>query len=330
MAINKVSIQNISVFDDMTIELSDGINIFIGENGTGKTHLLKILYSFCETETSDDECYEFIFFSKFNDYFGSNIRISESTHLNVVFKIEAKSYELPLCIWNRGLCDPMYCKGMQKNKLNSILIPAKDMLTHSKGFMSLYNASKISFDKSYYDIISKALLPEARHTPELAVNILPILERIIDGVVVVENETFYIKRTDGKKIEFSVEAEGIKKIGLLCQLLVNESITKDSVLFWDEPEANINPKLIPDIVDILFELSKQGVQIFVATHDYVFAKYFELKRKESSDVLFHSLYKTEKGVSCESSESFRDLKNNPIVKAFDVLMDEVIDRNLGE
>ncbi|MCL2415313.1 MAG: ATP-binding protein, partial [Defluviitaleaceae bacterium] len=45
MAIEKVEIKNFTVFEDISIEMSKGINVFIGENGTGKTHLLKILYA---------------------------------------------------------------------------------------------------------------------------------------------------------------------------------------------------------------------------------------------------------------------------------------------
>lgn len=48
----------------------------------------------------------------------------------------------------------------------------------------------------------------------------------------------------------------------------NGMLEKGSVLFWDEPEANINPKYIPIIVDLLLVLSRSGVQIFVSTHDY--------------------------------------------------------------
>ena len=47
MFIQKISLKNITVFDTLDMQLSDGINVFIGPNGVGKTHLLKILYSAC-------------------------------------------------------------------------------------------------------------------------------------------------------------------------------------------------------------------------------------------------------------------------------------------
>ena len=43
MAIKKVQIKNITVFDKMELEFSPGINVFVGDNGVGKTHLIKRL-----------------------------------------------------------------------------------------------------------------------------------------------------------------------------------------------------------------------------------------------------------------------------------------------
>lgn len=50
--------------------------------------------------------------------------------------------------------------------------------------------------------------------------------------------------------------------------------------FWDEPEANINPLYISIIVDMLLELQRKEVQIFIATHDYMLASYFEVRKRK--------------------------------------------------
>ena len=49
MNIKSVNIKNFTVFDDFELDVSAGINIIIGKNGTGKTHLLKGLYAVCES-----------------------------------------------------------------------------------------------------------------------------------------------------------------------------------------------------------------------------------------------------------------------------------------
>ena len=78
-------------------------------------------------------------------------------------------------------------------------------------------------------------------------------------------------------------------MALLWQLVKNGTLEKGSVLFWDEPEANINPLYIGIIVDMLLELQRKEVQIFIATHDYMLASYFEVRKKERDDILYHSL-----------------------------------------
>ena len=44
-------------------------------------------------------------------------------------------------------------------------------------------------------------------------------------------------------IEFTLLAEGLRKLGLLWLLIRNGSLKPGAVLFWDEPETNLNPKL---------------------------------------------------------------------------------------
>lgn len=49
MNIKKLKMENYTVFEAQQIEFCPGINILIGENGTGKTHILKVLYSACQS-----------------------------------------------------------------------------------------------------------------------------------------------------------------------------------------------------------------------------------------------------------------------------------------
>lgn len=42
--LKEIKIEKFTAFDDLDVVLSEGINVLIGANGTGKTHLLKLLY----------------------------------------------------------------------------------------------------------------------------------------------------------------------------------------------------------------------------------------------------------------------------------------------
>lgn len=41
-----IRLQNFTVFKDLNLKFSPGINVFVGENGTGKTHPMKTLNGF--------------------------------------------------------------------------------------------------------------------------------------------------------------------------------------------------------------------------------------------------------------------------------------------
>jgi len=334
LEIKKVQLQNFTVFEDVQIEFVKGVNIMIGTNGTGKTHVLKSLYAICESvnDGSSDT------FNIARPYFSVNsldlVRdkkdLYNQTQVSVYFSNSSiASYEI---VKDSGANKVTERSGYYstESKTTTIFIPAKEMLSHSKGFLALYNKYDIPFDKTYVDIITNAELPETREISKLNDALLKIISQVIDGKVVHENGTFYIMKTDGNKIEFPIEAEGLRKFGLLWKLIRNGLLEKGTTLFWDEPEANINPELMPILVEILLELQRKGVQVFVATHSYNLAKYFEIKRNDTDEVLYHHLYKTNSGVQVESSSYFGELKNNPIIEADAKLLDEVIEGNFDD
>ena len=139
------------------------------------------------------------------------------------------------------------------------------------------------------------------------------------------DDRFYLKPGTQAKLEFNLVAEGLRKIALLWQLIKNGTLERGSVLFWDEPEANINPKYIPVLAELLIMLESEGVQIFVSTHDYFLSKYIEVKRSKESDVQYISLYKDdEEKVRCETAAEFELLEHNAIMDTFRQLYREEI------
>jgi predicted ATP-dependent endonuclease of OLD family len=49
-----IKLENFTAFVALTVDFSPGINIIVGENGTGKTHLLKNLYAACAITVGED------------------------------------------------------------------------------------------------------------------------------------------------------------------------------------------------------------------------------------------------------------------------------------
>ena len=198
------------------------------------------------------------------------------------------------------------------------------MLSHSKGFLALNQKFNMPFDQTQIDIIVNASLPEARQVPKYMNNILDKISKVIDGSIIQENDEFYVLKNSGKKLPFSLEAEGLRKLGLLWKLIRNGLLVENCVLIWDEPEANLNPELFPLVTEILLELQQNGIQIFIATHSYNFAKYLEIRRTSKEQVQFHNLYHADKiGIDSDSAYFMGDLKQNHIMIADNKLLDEV-------
>lgn len=342
MSIKSVKIENFTVFEKIDINFASGVNVIIGENGTGKTHLMKVI---CAIKGKD---------MNISNYFkGDTMRktpkiekifqdmglLQDTDELTLEQAAQLKEL-LEQKIKEHSTAETIkFEESIQIQKFDIsgdldkfVFIPAKEMLSHAKGLLPMFKkySKDMPFDNSYLDIIEISQYWKTDTIPEIGQLILPKLEAIIGGRVVVDNNgEFSIKKTDGYSIEFSMEAEGIKKFAILWQLIMNESITKGTVLFWDEPEANINPSLMKDVAEILLELSRNGVQIFVATHNYNFGKYIEVLMSDSDDVAFHALYKTENdGVQCESKSKFTYLENNSIVKEKIALYKEEVKRSM--
>jgi energy-coupling factor transporter ATP-binding protein EcfA2 len=109
------------------------------------------------------------------------------------------------------------------------------------------------------------------------------------------------------------EASGVRKFGLLWLLIKYKFLELDSnsILFWDEPENSLNPELMSIFVEILLDLSRKGVQIFIATHNYHLARYFDVRKDKSVPVMFHNLSKSKNSrINCTSSSEYIKLPDN--------------------
>jgi len=216
------------------------------------------------------------------------------------------------------------------NQLYPIFIPAKEMLTHAKGLLAMKKkyGTDMPFDDTLLDIIEIAQAWKLKEMPEIAKDIIPAIEKIIgDEIEYRDDGSFWVKKLTGEVIPFSMEAEGLKRLGLIWQLLMNEGITSDSIVLWDEPEASINPENLPLLVEVMLKLQRHGVQIIAATHSYNFARYFDVLRNDSDDINYFSLFKTAAGsTSCEKAEKFIELNPNPLDDAGEKLYDDIIQK----
>ena len=296
--INRIEIENLGRIKKLFCDSLSGINLIIGENGSGKTFLLKALYSAIRTteeyKRGDD-------IRNANGILAEKIRWTFQTDKlgDLVTKGSASPYTFKMSI-NEQDMEYQFSKdaaakivtlsnSISRTEYNSVFIPAKEVLSlYSIILKSREIDHSFGFDDTYYDL-TKAL----RIAPKRGKNFTVFaksrtkLKDIVDGNVELDESTNKWYYKSGKsKYTIGATSEGIKKIAILDRLLANGYIGKNSVIFIDELESALHPKAISEFIDMLYEISvNMGIQIFIASHSYfVIKKLFLLAQEKNESI----------------------------------------------
>lgn len=338
--ITHLRLDNFTAFSESDLSFSSGINVIIGANGTGKTHLLKVLYSACAVTQGEDKDkgYALKLRNVFNPYQGRLGRLARRQLTSVKTKIVVtREGEAKLSAeFSNHTNKPEDVKltgevAWKKEALTSAYIPVKEMLAHAPGFLATAAKREIAFEEVYIDIIKCAFLPKLMGPADKdRQRLLNALQRAIEGKVVAKGEHFFLKNKQGD-LEFPLLAEGMRKLALIWLLIQNGTLLSGSVLFWDEPEANLNPALMGEVAEVIFELQRMGVQVFLTTHNYVLLKEFDLRKQSEDKVRYLSLFRKEEkhSVSAKISDSYLGVDPNVIAATFSNLYDRELKRSVG-
>lgn len=264
------------------------INLIIGENATGKTFLLKALYSAVrsmedykrgdDVRTMNDILSEKLRWTFQVDKLGDLVSRSAGDPLR--FKIETVHKEINLEYQfsqsaNTKVSNVITPEAQKEG--NSVFIPAKEVLSlFSVIFKSREVDKSFGFDDTYYDLV-KALriAPSKGKNYSVFAKARKELRAVINGKVDYEENSgkWYYKNEVGQKFSIGATAEGVKKISIMDRLLANGYINKESVLFIDELESALHPNAICDFLDMISYISQEmGIQVFISTHSYFVIK----------------------------------------------------------
>jgi ABC-type transport system involved in cytochrome c biogenesis ATPase subunit len=278
--LTEMKLRNFTVFEQADFAFVPGINVFIGENGTGKSHVLKALYAVLksvrnqpvdESEAARWQRERLAEIFKVDggnaSAVGSLVRVGKEEEGATLSVAAGQQAETQFSV------DPSGVLTLAKQKwpapLDATFLPARDVLAMCEGFVPIYERHRISFDESYRDACLALTLPELKGSAKQAAEVLSAPFRtMLSGDVTLEDGRFHVDFGAGKH-EAHLVAEGLRKIAALVQLTGNGTIHDGSALLWDEPEANMNPRLIAKLAPALHVLAARGVQIFIATHDYL-------------------------------------------------------------
>ncbi len=375
--ITQVQLKNFTAFTDVSIDFSPGINIIIGENGTGKTQLLKAILALCGSEAWSKQASEKFARKLCRLYHPISEEVGELRRAGTGGRAELKAtfalgQEITAKFDGKDTQTNVNYSGQSVEK--AIFIPTKEVLSLVRGLTAEqpdFSTIERIFDDGYLDL-ARQLVNEGVNDLDSKVQlnprfsaIVPRLANLIGGQYLLENGRFvfeagqYVEKdaatrskakhaqmyqdsTEWKFVPSSKQhlssgmtAEGFRKIGVLQRLLSNGFLNPGTTgpLLWDEPESNLNPKLMRDLVLSLLELARNGQQVILATHDYVLLKWFDLlmDKGKGDQVRFHVLSRdSDTGqVRRDSMDDYRAIEPNAIADTFNELTKEQVARRMG-
>ncbi|MBF9222515.1 AAA family ATPase [Hymenobacter ruricola] len=322
--LKRLHVKNFTVFAEANFEFGPGLNVVVGTNGTGKSHVLKLGYAVARTsnrlkssriaklnllldndqalpkDTWQSQLAEDllgVFRSVTVGRLASRLQGNSRTEVEVDFDKE-KSAKINFSFSTRSKTE-VSLEGNTPTKLlpvAPVFIPTKELLSLYPGLQSLYNDYQLSIDLTYPDLCDRLAKP-LLNGPKLtqAREMISLLEEMMNGTVKNQQGHFYLI-VDGGRFEIDLVAEGIRKIATLAYLLNNGSLSKGTTLFWDEPEANLNPALLKKMAAVLTELGRQGFQIILATHSlFLLNELHILAHNMKSTVRYFGLYQSDAG-----------------------------------
>ncbi len=375
--ITHLTLKNFVAFTDLAIDFSPGINIIIGENGTGKTQLLKAILALCGAEARSEDTGEQLARKLCRLYHPLSGQVGElrraGTRGESILTAAFASGQGITVRFSGTAKQAKVSTGSGGNVAAAIFIPTKEVLSLVRGLTAEQpDQATIDriFDDGYLDL-ARQLIQEGAEDLDAKVqldprfaSIVPRLATLIGGRYELHEGRFcfqageYIEKrgksssaekapqsfqdselqfvpAKSRLVSSTMTAEGFRKIGVLQRLLGNGSLNPGTAgpLLWDEPESNLNPKLMKDLVLALLELARNGQQIILATHDYVLLKWFDLliDKGKGDQVRFHVLSReAETGqVRRDSMDDYRAIEPNAIADTFNELTKEQVARRMG-
>lgn len=309
------------------------INLIIGPNSSGKSYLLKAIYTAIRTledfKRGDDQSsvadilQSKLYWTFQSDKIGDLVTKGATSPLQFGMTVDNKTFSYSFGRdTSKQISD---IKNQVSNRdANSVFLPAKEVLSIYHNILKSREIDKVfGFDDTYLDL-ARAIRQSPKKTDEFHEfeKSRLILEEIVGGKIEFDEAAGkWIFKKGNQKYSIGNTAEGIKKIAIIDTLLANKYIDQNSVIFIDEPESALHPKAIETFMEIVLLLSKKRIQFFMASHSYYVIKKLFLMAQQNNISIPVISYDNNEWKSADLKDAMPD---NSIVQAsIDLYLQEV-------
>lgn len=341
--LKKLKLQGFTVFADAELTFAQGLNVIVGENGCGKSHLLKVAYSVIANSSEEAKK------PTVDEPTKAALQKPLAEKLVHVMRPEALG-RLARRVQGRKRCEiglefndaKLNCAfsfatasktEVQVDKLPKkwhekapVFLPTRELLTLYPNFVSVYENHYLEFEETYRDtcLLLGALALRGAREKQVAELLAPLEDAMGGKVVLDKNGRFYLQIPGQGNMEMPLVAEGLRKLAMVARLISTGSLLDKGCLFWDEPETNLNPRLIKLVARVICHLSHQGIQVILATHSLFLLKELEIlsasKAFANIEKRFFALKPGPDGVEVEQGGALDDLQTL-------VLLDEELEQS---
>lgn len=286
--IRKLTVEGVTVFPRQeSFSFVPGLNIIVGGNDSGKSHLMKLCYAItkwgCDgarRELPEVWAEEKRLRRDMLRVFGTHnlTSLTARNRGNAVARIKASLEGQKAPAGSADVCFTFTAgkeeEGLHIDKLpqrflaeNAIFISPREVLSIYPCYMQAGKRYPELLDSASWELC-RALEeePGEQRLPGTLHYVIQQIELLLSGRLQRLNGRFYLQRTGQEPLELNLVAEGFKRLGTLGLLIGNGAIRPGTSLFWDEPEMNLNTAHLPLLVRILMGLCHAGVQVMLTTH----------------------------------------------------------------
>ncbi len=326
--IRSLDVENFTVFPHATLKFGTHLNVFVGENGAGKTHLLKLAYSVLSTSAEEGRkpqggaptkaVLQPRLAEKLVNVFRPEAlgrlatRKPGRTRCDVEMAFVNAKWDLGFGFATQSKADVQLSKAPQVwIDTAPAFLPTRELLTIYPGFISIYENHYLEFEETWRDTCLLLGAPLKRGVKEARVReLLKPLEEAMGGTIDLDkNGRFYLSIESGR-MEMPLVAEGLRKLAMLARLVATGALLDKGCLFWDEPEANLNPRIIKRVAKTIVDLGDNGIQVFIATHSLFLLRELEIllgERKVDEARFFGLHFGEDGGVHVEQGPTAADV-----------------------
>ncbi len=299
--ISQLHLKNFTIFPEARLEFGRNLNMFIGENGAGKSHIMKLIYAILSDSYKNskkkpiqpptvDGLQSSLGQRLINIFRPANIgdlcrkTTDGSSPAMVGAKFDSPAMDVAFEISLQNEKNEIYIKQLPEiwNTLPPVFFPTQELMTIYPNFVENYDGIYSEFDETYRDaceLLGRKRLKrmEKDEDGDNFQKLLAPFEDAMGGKARLDQAgRFYLDTKDLGRIEMHMVAEGYRKLAMVAQLISNGTITEKGFLFWDEPENNLNPKQLKAVAEAIIEISGMGMQVFIATHSLFFMKEIDI------------------------------------------------------